>query len=345
MGLTGLVLLSFAGRGNTYLEAEKPKYAPAIDRAVTWLLATQVKGTNEVTAGFFGSGDQVKAEDFAIYNHAIATLAICELLLGTGDQKRLGNAAQAGVEWCLRAQNPGFAWKYTYLSGRNSTPSTIWLSNAVLIGEECAKAGLIEIAPERFLASRKGTLAWLAAVTSSVSGIIGYEAPGDMGSQLNAYGDEYPFSKEHSTNSAGGLFYLALEGGTRAEAKAEESESATADANHRETMKSLVALLMRSPPSWETAVGKKKSKVNFYYWAFATQAMALTGTENWAEWRKTLEKEVVTHQLTTGCAKGSWDPIGEWGIVGGRVYSTAMAVLALESSYRYQLAPTPSAKK
>ena len=32
---------------------------------------------------------------------------------------------------------------------------------------------------------------------------------------------------------------------------------------------------------------------------------------------------------------GSWDPIGEWGKAGGRVYSTAMAAMTLEVYYRY----------
>ncbi|MCA8975601.1 MAG: hypothetical protein KDC98_12845 [Planctomycetes bacterium] len=32
---------------------------------------------------------------------------------------------------------------------------------------------------------------------------------------------------------------------------------------------------------------------------------------------------------------GSWPPIGAWGDVGGRVWTTALAVLTLEAPFRY----------
>ena len=31
---------------------------------------------------------------------------------------------------------------------------------------------------------------------------------------------------------------------------------------------------------------------------------------------------------------GSWDPLGAWGTAGGRVYSTAISALALETEWR-----------
>ena len=40
-------------------------------------------------------------------------------------------------------------------------------------------------------------------------------------------------------------------------------------------------------------------------------------------------------QRVDGDAAGSWDPDGPWGMVGGRVYSTALALLTLEVQYRY----------
>ena len=35
-----------------------------------------------------------------------------------------------------------------------------------------------------------------------------------------------------------------------------------------------------------------------------------------------------------GHADGSWDPIGEWCVAGGRVYATAINALTLEVYYR-----------
>ena len=178
VGLTGLALLAFAGRGNTYLEAEDAKYKTAIDRAVKWLTEVQISDEKAKAEyrGFIGrEKDRKQAEDTSMYGHAIATLALCELLLGTGDKERLAAPTQAAVDWCLRAQNPGFGWHYGYSDGKSATPSTIWLSTAVLLGEECVKAGLIDLKRERFATSRTGTLSWLDAVTSSRTGA---EAPG-----------------------------------------------------------------------------------------------------------------------------------------------------------------------
>ena len=33
--------------------------------------------------------------------------------------------------------------------------------------------------------------------------------------------------------------------------------------------------------------------------------------------------------------RGSWDPVGPWGVDGGRVYSTAILAMCLEVYYRY----------
>ena len=40
-------------------------------------------------------------------------------------------------------------------------------------------------------------------------------------------------------------------------------------------------------------------------------------------------------QRRAGCEDGSWDPVGEWGAAGGRVYSTAICAMTLEVYYRY----------
>ena len=44
---------------------------------------------------------------------------------------------------------------------------------------------------------------------------------------------------------------------------------------------------------------------------------------------------IVDSQREDGDFSGSWDPVGAWGNVGGRVYSTALMTLCLEVYYRY----------
>ena len=65
-----------------------------------------------------------------------------------------------------------------------------------------------------------------------------------------------------------------------------------------------------------------------------TQALQQIGGAPWRDWSKALHDAVVPKQRTDGCRAGSWDPIGCWGADGGRVYATAILVLALQAPYR-----------
>ena len=59
----------------------------------------------------------------------------------------------------------------------------------------------------------------------------------------------------------------------------------------------------------------------------------------WKRWRTECLGDLVKHQLRDGCQVGSWQ-MPSWHYFtpggGGTVYCTAMAILALESFYRYQ---------
>ena len=48
-----------------------------------------------------------------------------------------------------------------------------------------------------------------------------------------------------------------------------------------------------------------------------------------------MRDSVIGHQIHEGCERGSWAPLDRWGMQGGRIYSTALAVLTLEVYYRY----------
>lgn len=65
--------------------------------------------------------------------------------------------------------------------------------------------------------------------------------------------------------------------------------------------------------------------------------MKTAGGANWDRWNKIVRDMVIDLQKPkdAGCARGSWDPDPRWGQEGGRVYSTALAVLTLEAYYRF----------
>ncbi len=74
---------------------------------------------------------------------------------------------------------------------------------------------------------------------------------------------------------------------------------------------------------------------NLYYWYYATVALSQLDCNEWPEWNRALQGDLLKTQGRHGPHAGSWEPNTVWGSVGGRVYTTAMATLCLESYYRY----------
>jgi hypothetical protein len=99
-----------------------------------------------------------------------------------------------------------------------------------------------------------------------------------------------------------------------------------------------------SVPKWE------HHKIDYYYWYSASLALYQVGGTTWKTWEKAMSTTLLDNQrgwcaadksqsLTTKEAldeQGSWDPVGAWGSAGGRVYSTTMACLTLQTYYRYK---------
>lgn len=72
-----------------------------------------------------------------------------------------------------------------------------------------------------------------------------------------------------------------------------------------------------------------------YYWYYGTLAMFQYGGEPWEKWNASLRDQLVRLQRPGGQYAGSWDPVGPWSSVGGRLYSTTMCVMTLEVYYRF----------
>jgi len=91
---------------------------------------------------------------------------------------------------------------------------------------------------------------------------------------------------------------------------------------------------------------------NAYYVYYGTRAMHVILGPDWDRWNRQLRRVLCESQIKEGCAAGSWDPDkpekDAWGEPGGRLYTTSLSALALESYYRYLLidkAPSETPKK
>ncbi len=103
-------------------------------------------------------------------------------------------------------------------------------------------------------------------------------------------------------------------------------------------MQGSVKFVIQHLPQWDSA--------NTYYWYYATLSLFQHQGEAWQHWNAALQEQLLANQRTDGRAAGSWDPVGEWADVGGRVYQTALCTLMLEVYYRYlplYWLPVPSA--
>ncbi len=74
---------------------------------------------------------------------------------------------------------------------------------------------------------------------------------------------------------------------------------------------------------------------DMYFNYNATQVMRHFGGDAWTRWNKQMRDQLVNSQNLMGHAAGSWYGKDEHGLVGGRLYMTALSVMTLEVYYRY----------
>jgi hypothetical protein len=94
-----------------------------------------------------------------------------------------------------------------------------------------------------------------------------------------------------------------------------------------------VALLQDRPPRWDLSDGS----IDMTHWFFGSLAAHRAGGEAWNRWSKALQAAVLPNQRRDGDAcgyLGSWDPVDPRSADGGRVASTALVALALETAHR-----------
>jgi len=295
VGLTGLALLAFLGNGQTHRAGP---FKRTVNSGLKWLKQQQ---HSNGALGYSASHGE------SIYNHAIATMALCEALAVSRDFRLRKNAEKA-IKFCIDAQNPGFGWKYSLKSGRNDTSVTGWMVLAL----KAAKSAEIKVPDEAFDAAR----AWFDAATDG-GGNVGYESPGG--------GSAYLPQNEGKYDPVPCMTGVAV-----------ICRIFTGERSSSDAVRKGAKILMDNQPNWDDKNDIKE--LNFYYWYYGTYAMFQIGGPKWQTWNKAMQKALLPRQRRKGPEDGSWDPVGEWCLAGGRVYATAINALTLEIYYRYERA-------
>jgi hypothetical protein len=242
-----------------------------------------------------------------IYNHAICTLAAVEAHGLWGKSALLEHRAKKAVEFLVGCQNPGAGWRYGVQPGESDTCCTGWAVHAL---KAAALAGL-PVPPECF----KGAMAWFEEATDETYYQVGYTRKGDTGQKLVEAAA--PLIPKHSTTAAAVFGRIAILG-----PKSKNRPECLGGGN----------LVKCNPQKWDAREGG----MDFHYWYWGTLTMFQLGGTYWRTWNATVQAALLPNQARAGCAAGSWDPVDAWGPEAGRVYSTAMGVLTLETPYRYK---------
>jgi len=295
IGVTGLALLAFLGNGHTMTRGT---HKEVVRRGIKWLVRQQDR-----ESGLFGE----EIGHAFLYDHAIATLAMCETYY-LDKSTVLKTKVQRALNYVSRARNPYGVWGYSVPpDGTNDTSVTGWM---VLAMKSAADAGL-RVDREAFTAAAQ----WFDEMTDPGTGRVGYRETGSASSRVRGMNDEYPVEKGEALTSVALLcrFFLGQ------------------DPDEMPVMEQHADLILGAPPRWDP----EGLGCDMYHWYYGSYAMYQMGGEHWRRWRKALEPAVIDSQRRDGAARGSWDPIGPWGEPGGRVYSTATMALCLEAYYRY----------
>ena len=319
VGVTALAILAFAGYGHTHQDGVYDEYVAVLRKAVKFMKGAQVRSDNPNEDGRYGHPG-TPMDDLPeqwIYDHAIATMAMGELLAMSNDVIGLRKSVTNAVKLCFHAQNTGYGWKYGIKPGRNDTSVTGWMVLAL----KTAKNARIDIAKKEYTKAFRGALKWFDRSTSQATGKTGYEVPGDEGSRLReGYEGKYPYSKDLSCMTAVAVLCRLFAG---------ESRSTP-------IIKRGVDILMQETPRWTPRKANRLSTTNVYYWYYGSYAMFQFGGSLWKKWNTAMQDSLLRTQRQGAIDEdGSWDPIGEWGVAGGRVYSTALGAMTLEVYYRF----------
>jgi hypothetical protein len=306
-GVTGLALSAFAAGGHDHLGGP---FAGTVRRALDWLASVQD------AEGCFGSRDHTHFT----YSHGYATRGMLEVFLLSGDSS-LRLPLQRALDFVVHMANPAGGWRYGVKPGEVDVSVTGLHVLTLLLAWEANQAAADRGRREPLRVpgglSPTGAVArGLAAADARTDewGRTGYMTRGSGPARTAEMVDKFPAELSEAMTA------VALA------ARALLPEPLRRERALAESMEKQVALIDALRPVWNPPA------IDLYYWTYATLALARLGGPAWKAWDESLAAALLPHQRKDGSrceAKGSWDPVDPWAADGGRMYTTAMAVLCL----------------
>jgi hypothetical protein len=313
---TGLNLLAFLGAGYGLREG---RYHEVVRRGAEFLAATQF-----YNGGFPVTGGGDKSWIFA-YLIGMAVWGINESYGLSGDEA-FRAPAQRGIDYLARVQTPGGGWRYGPRYTQSDTSCTSW----VLMTMKTASLLGLDV-PQKAM---DGIDSWLERCQFDVTGQE--EAPDDLATDY----DKEVGVKRYFKAFTG---YLTLSG---KEETALQQTSMTAAGmacrffmgwkRSHPFMIGSANYLLDFLPQWKRGLEKGQAIAwYFYYWYYGTMAMHQMGGRYWRAWNEKIKTMLPENQRREPPdLAGSWDP--DTAVLnGGRLFSTPVAIMTLETYYRF----------
>jgi hypothetical protein len=292
---TGLALLSFLGAGHDHYGGP---HRDTVRRGLEYLLSIQKENGD-----LYVPADDLSNSCAWLYSHGIAAIAVCEAVGMTGDP-RLRPAAEKACRFITASQHrERGGWRYT-----PGTDADLSVSGWMLV------------------ALRSGDLAGVKTEPATLAGIRrlveASASPADPARY--AYNPRSPQQRPSALSiscmtAVGALMRLH-----------------TGDTPRAPGVKEPCRVLATLLPSYGSSSNRTRDA---YLWYYASQVLVHDEGADWDRWYAALVETLAAQQEAAGAKRGSWDPLGpvpdRWGVYGGRIYVTALHLLALEVPYRH----------
>ena len=315
MAQTGLALLAFQAGGHYYFN--KNTYSAAVRKGLDWMISRQqpdgalVSATPLPTGVELPSGGHSRYHRSYMYDHGIATFALAEACAVAADQNqepdnRYMEAARRAVRFIESQQHTDGSWRYN---------------------DNFDEPGDSSVAGWQVLALKSAKEAGIPPTRKCVAKIRGFFHRLETGENGRTWYQRLPrpvppLIETEATTGIGMLVRQFL---------LDEADAPMV----REAAAYLARYAEEKWGDHVAEVAEVAEERDFYLWYNCTLAMYQVGGRHWARWNAAIRDTILPLQRIDGCARGSWDPISKWGKTGGRIYSTALAVLTLEVYYRY----------
>jgi hypothetical protein len=306
---TGLALLAFLGAGYDHYDE---KYQQPVQNGLEYLMQIQ-NDSGEI----FPQTDSSQSEVIRFYSHGIASLALCEVVGMTGDE-RIRESAQRALDYLHKTQHPERGgWRYVPRVNADLSV-TGWQLMALRSGQ------LAGLDVDNATYDRVNNLLEACREQGNGQARFRYNPWASTTNPRTLHG-----RKPSTVMTAVGLLGQLYLGKNRDNPRMQRG------ADH--LLENLPEIGLSETPAPTGTLGNPLRDT--YYWYYATQVMFHMGGDYWKAWNVRLHPLLVESQTMTGPLAGSWHPQqpvpDKWARYGGRLYVTTMNLLSLEVYYRH----------